>query len=151
MSSRLIQCPGFADGYLITALRDQQDCMIWCLCVTRDGRESVLALPLDAVEALPSSDIDALYGISEAERESYEVDDKEGQVIAEETASDAENASPEERAEHAKAMDEIRICAPSFDDFLRRLWLEDEIGWKLAGLDLAPLTAVEQRYLEHYT
>jgi len=42
------------------------------------------------------------------------------------------------------------VCAPSFEAFVYRWWLESTIYMKLDGLESAPLTAEEHRYLAHY-
>lgn len=147
LSTRLVRCPGFDQGYLIAVLRDQQDCMLWCLCVTRDGTQCVLALPMDVVDALPPASSDALYGNDEAGHLPEEADDERETGIVARAAGDAPD---EALTELVEAMSWIRICAPSLDDFLYRIWLEDEIGWKQAGLEPEPLTAVEQSYLDHY-
>ena len=40
-------------------------------------------------------------------------------------------------------------CAASFSEFLYRLWIENEIFFKLA-IDRCPLTEEQQRYVDHY-
>lgn len=41
-------------------------------------------------------------------------------------------------------------CAPSFEAFVYRWWLEATICMKLNGFDNEPLTEEERRYLAHY-
>jgi hypothetical protein len=45
---------------------------------------------------------------------------------------------------------EILLCAPTFEMFLYRYWLESILSEKLESNPPAPLTSEEQRYLEHY-
>jgi uncharacterized protein (TIGR02996 family) len=45
--------------------------------------------------------------------------------------------------------DEFWFCAPSFEAFIYRYWMEDEIWWALSN-DHDPLTADEQAYVNHY-
>jgi hypothetical protein len=44
----------------------------------------------------------------------------------------------------------ITACAPSFEAFVYRWWLESTIVMKLHGFDNEPLTEEERRYLAHY-
>lgn len=41
------------------------------------------------------------------------------------------------------------VCAPSFNEFIYRLWLENELWFSLA-VEHSALTAEQQRYLDHY-
>jgi hypothetical protein len=45
--------------------------------------------------------------------------------------------------------EEICFCAPSFNEFIYRFWLENEIWFALAW-DKRPLTTTEQAYIDHY-
>lgn len=129
LSNRLVRCPGFAGAYMICFLRDQQDCILWCLCLTPDGRHCVLAVPDDAVSTLSETSRDALCG----DLGDDEVDDGDDAVEGEESA-----------------ISTIRVCADSFEEFAYRFWIEDEISFKLAGLETQPLTDAERAYLDHY-
>jgi hypothetical protein len=40
-------------------------------------------------------------------------------------------------------------CAPGFEAFVYRWWLESTIAMKLNGFDSEPLTEQERRYLAH--
>jgi hypothetical protein len=44
--------------------------------------------------------------------------------------------------------EEIRVCAPSFTDFIYRFWLENEIWFNLS--ERKPLSPIQRDYLEHY-
>ena len=41
------------------------------------------------------------------------------------------------------------LCAPSFEQFIYRLWMENEIWYALAW-DKQPLTPLQQAYVDHY-
>ncbi len=142
LADKLIPCPGFDGSYLVGFLRDQQDCIIWSLCLTQVGEHCVLALPDDFMRVLPEYSSLALLGDLEL------VED------AEELASLAEAAAASEelgtQADIASAILGIRVCAPSFESFIYRFWLEDNLAWKLTGKNKAPLTDEERRYLDHY-
>jgi hypothetical protein len=138
LSSQVVPCPGFDGGYLVGFLCDQQECVIWCLCLTRDGQSCVVAVPSEVFDAMTDSRRDALLGMLEPE-------EIEG---VEELASgrDERDAS----WEAATASGGICICALSFASFIYRFWIENEIGWKLNGNDQTPLTDAERGYVEHY-
>jgi hypothetical protein len=55
---------------------------------------------------------------------------------------------------NAEQMEEViadaAICAPSFEAFIYRFWLESTLYSKLHGFDDRPLTDAERRYLAHY-
>ena len=46
--------------------------------------------------------------------------------------------------------EEIWFCAPTFNEFIYRFWLENEI-WFALELDDRPLTAIEQAYVGYYS
>lgn len=141
LSKHIVRCPGFDGGYLICFLRDQQDCLIWCLCLTRDGRHCVLAMSEETTSLLPEYSRDALYGDLDAdeEEEGDDVQQSGGDREIDRTSRDA-----------ATARHDIRICAESFDTFIYRFWLEDEIWCKLMGIVQTPLTDEERGYVAHY-
>ncbi len=64
----------------------------------------------------------------------------------EEEENDADR-DPEERSDLA---DSILLCAPTFETFLYRFWLENILSTKLTRFPSEPLTSEEQDYLEHY-
>jgi hypothetical protein len=133
-----VPCPGFDGGYLVCFLRDQQDCLLWCLCLTRDGESCVLAVPSDVLDAMPYARSDALLGMLESD---------EIESIEEVVASAAERDAS---WEVATSSDGICICAPSFAAFIERLWIESEIARKLDGDDMTPLTNEERGYWDHF-
>lgn len=57
-----VPCPGFDGGYLVAFLCDQQDCVIWCLCLTVEGASCVVAVPSEVLDAMPDIPRDALLG-----------------------------------------------------------------------------------------
>ncbi len=44
----------------------------------------------------------------------------------------------------------IFACAPTFEEFVYRWWLEGTIYMKVNGFDDVPLTKEESHYLSHY-
>ncbi len=142
LSDQVVSCPGFDGGYLVAFLRDQQDCIIWCLCFTLDGTSCVVAVPSQVLDAMPDDRSDALLGM----REIDQIDGSEEAVVS---GSDALVARDALWAA-ATASDGICICAPSFPAFIYRFWTENEIAMKLYGDVETPLTDAERDYLEHY-
>jgi hypothetical protein len=146
LSNRLVRLPGFEDGYLIGFLRDQQDCVVWCLALTSDGQNCIVAVKDDAVMTLAIGDIDALLGnLVEEDGTPAPVEDENGHG--------ADNAETVGR--------NTFICAESFESFIYRFWIENEIANKIGFLARPPsddidstpliaLTEAEQRYLDHY-
>lgn len=47
LGDRILRCPGSSEGYIVSFLHDQQDCVIWYLYLTRAGEHCVLAFPGD--------------------------------------------------------------------------------------------------------
>lgn len=47
LGDRILACPGSDGAYIVSFLRDQQDCVIWYLCLTPAGDHCVLAFPGD--------------------------------------------------------------------------------------------------------
>jgi hypothetical protein len=138
LSNRLVRLRGFEDGYLVGFLRDQQDCVVWCLCLTSDGQNCVVAVNDDAVMTLASGDIDALLG-------SLIEEDETPAPVEDENRYGADNAETARR--------NTFICAESFESFIYRFWIENEIANKIDDIDNTPLIALteaEQRYLDHY-
>lgn len=59
LGDHLVACPGSDGAYVVSFLRDQQDCVIWYLCLTQAGDHSVLAFSGDLesfVDAEPAGD-----------------------------------------------------------------------------------------------
>lgn len=138
LSNQLVPCPGFDGGYLVGFLREQQDCVIWCLCLTRDGESCVVAVPSEILDAMPDAHSETLLGYLEP--------DENASLEAVALGSDERDAS----WEAATARDEICICALSFPAFIYRFWIENDIACKLNGDDKTPLTDAERAYVEHY-
>jgi hypothetical protein len=134
----VVPCPGFDGGYLVCFLSDQQDCLVWCLCLTPDGESCVLAVSGDVLDAMPDARRDALLGMLNPD----EIPSIE-EVVA---ASDERDAS----WEVATASGGICICARSFASFIYRFWIESEILRKLDGYDTTPLTDAERGYWDQY-
>lgn len=106
------------------------------------------------LDAMPSAHADALRGQFDPE-EDYDKWDRE------------ELEHPVAKLRHtpekvAEAISGIRVCADTFEDFIYRFWLENELWHKLHRGTFAqhemdmperysePLTAVERAYLAHY-
>lgn len=47
LGDHLVACPGSEGAYIVSFLRDQQDCVIWYLYLTPAGEHAVLAFPGD--------------------------------------------------------------------------------------------------------
>lgn len=60
-----------------------------------------------------------------------------------------DGVGPDEE-ELAEVIANARICAPSFEAFIYRFWLETTLYYKVYGVDNTPLTDEERRYLAHY-
>jgi hypothetical protein len=131
LQPRLLACPGWSEASLIAFLHDQQGCLSWCLCLTPERGEWVLALPAEAVDTLPAADVDAFYGVLE-----------DGAREHPEVRMFAPGTTP--------TIDGICLCADSFASFIYRFWVEGEIAMKLSGRDTTPMTKLERQYLEHY-
>jgi hypothetical protein len=120
--ARLDPCPGAEDAFVVRFLNDQQDCILWYLYLTRRGGEAVLAVGNPYPEA-PSNYLERL-------------------------------ARPDERGpltdqQRQAVLAKTYACAPSFEAFVYRWWLEATIYMKVHEYDSEPLTAEENRYLAH--
>lgn len=110
--SRLAPCPGDREkGYVLRFLHDQQDCLIWHLYLSPEGKECVLASGtyLDSVH----SDPQGFEQITEQE-----------------------------------AIAQTWVCAPSFEAFLYRFWIENVIWFNLHKHK--PMTEEQRQYLAFY-
>ena len=121
--AQLDPCPGSEDAYVVRFLNDQQDCVLWYLYVTRQGGEAVLAVG-DPCPDAPGPYLERLVRPDE----DGPLTDKERHAVLANTYA----------------------CAPSFEAFVFRWWLEATIYMKLHGYDSEPLTEQERRYLAHY-
>lgn len=120
--AQLDPCPGSEDGFVVRFLNDQQDCILWYLYFTRQGDEAVLAVG-DPYPNAPSNYLERL-------------------------ARPDEDGPLTEKQRQA-VLANITACAPSFEAFVYRWWLEATIYMKLNGFDSEPLTEPERRYLAH--
>lgn len=141
LSNHVMRCPGFDSAYVVSFLRDQQDCVAWCICLIPGGEYYVLAVNDDALMTLSEVAYDTLLGNLEPD------------AISDEVIAVARRESPvHDAAEIARSG--IFICAPSFESFIYRFWFENGLAAKFDLFDNtpnAPLTDAEQRYLDHYT
>ena len=106
------------DGYLVRFLADQQGCLYWYLYLTADGRDHAVVSSAD------------LYGSAADLYGSVDEDDPAGE--------DDDDAEP----------DEIVFCGESFEEFLCRYWLENEI-WFVDNAS-APMPDVGIEYIGRY-
>jgi hypothetical protein len=121
--ARLDPCPDSEDGFVVRFLNDQQDCILWYLYLTRQGAEAVLAVG----DPYPEAASPYLERLTRPDEDGPLTDKQRRAVLANTYA-----------------------CAPSFEAFVYRRWLEATIYMKLNGFDSQPLTEDERRYLAHY-
>jgi len=64
----------------------------------------------------------------------------------------SEEIAARQQREPASLASDASVCADSFSEFLYRLWIENEIFFRLGGpeADRAPLTDEQRRYGEHF-
>jgi hypothetical protein len=120
--SQLDPYPGSDDAFVVRFLNEQQDCILWYLYVTRQGVEAVLAVG-DPYPTAPSAYLERL---ARPDEDGPLTDEQRHAVLANTYA-----------------------CAPSFEAFVYRWWLEATIYMKLNGFDSEPLSGQERRYLAH--
>jgi hypothetical protein len=120
--AQLDPCPGTEDAFVVRFLNDQQDCILWYLYLTRDGDEAVLAVGGPSPDA-PSAYLERLVRPDE----DGPLTDEQRQVV----------------------LGHITACAPSFEAFVYRWWLEATMYMKLHEYNSEPLTEQESRYLAH--
>ena len=115
----MVPCPFGSGGYLLRFLNDQQGCVFWYLYLTSRGEHCVVA-------SLACLD--------------WEI-----------AADDEEHGIPDtDDAWEDPPLEAVTVCcAPSFETFLYRFWLENEIWCALYKKDRA-LTMPEQPYLQQY-
>jgi len=109
------------DGYLISFLHDQQDVLLWYLYLTPTGAQRVVVSPYD-----------------------YDGDDDDAAAPGHVPADDGKLTEQQRAAIIANTF----VCAPTFEAFLYRFWLENTIWFALN--DGTPLTDEHQRYVAHY-
>jgi hypothetical protein len=122
-NAQLDPCPGSEDGFVVRFLNDQQDCILWYFYVSRQGDEAALAV----VDPYPDAPGAYLEQLVRPDEDGPLTDQQRRAVLANTYA-----------------------CAPSFEAFVYRWWLEATIYKKLNGFDSEPLTEEERRYLAHY-
>lgn len=140
LSNHVMRCPGFGDAYLISFMRDQQDCVAWCLGLLPGEQCRVLAVNDDALMTLSEGAYDTLLG------------NLEPAEISDEVIAAVRRESPTGDAAEV-ANRSTFICAPSFESFIYRFWIENALAAKFdlfATTPNAPLTDAEQRYADHY-
>jgi hypothetical protein len=121
LPSRIQRSVAGDGGYLISFLHDQQDVLLWYLYLTPTGASSVVVSPYD-----------------------YDGDDADTDAPGS-VPSDDQTLSDQQRA---AIVANTFVCAPSFEVFLYRFWLENTIWFALN--DGKPLTDEQQRYVAHY-
>lgn len=129
LSEKIVRCPGSEEGYLIRFLNDQQVCLLWYLYVTPKGEHCILVSPyLD----------EEMYLL---DREEFI--DLDGSIHLDEGLHFAD---PDESAAFVKS---TYVCAPSFEAFLYRFWIENVLYFNLTKQK--PLIEEQQQYLSYYT
>jgi len=108
-------------GYLISFLHDQQDVLVWYLYLTPTGEQRVVVSPYD-----------------------YDGDDDDPNAPGH-VPSGVDELTDQQRA---AIIANTFVCAPTFEAFLYRFWLENTIWFALN--DGKQLTDAQQRYVAHY-
>lgn len=108
-------------GYLISFLHDQQDVLLWYLYLTPSGEQRVVVSPYD-----------------------YDGDDEDTNAPSYVPTDDSQLTDQRRAAIVANTW----VCAPTFEAFLYRFWLENTIWFALN--EGKPLTEAQQRYVAHY-
>ncbi|MFE9092826.1 hypothetical protein [Streptomyces sp. NPDC007264] len=105
---------------LVRFLRDQQDCVFWYLYLRPSGETFVVFSGVDYEE----------YAARKA---------------------DGEEKSGDEASRHREAHRRaIGWCAPTFEEFAYRFWVENRIWYTVQGADLSGLEPELRDYLSHY-
>lgn len=117
--SPLMPSPGDDGAMLLRFYSDQQGCIHWYLHLTPEGSHCVVS------------------GF-----EPYEDDEEEFD------AGEEPPHPPTAREPFVPHVSEAWFAAPTFEAFIQRFWLENEIWY--AKRDDAPLTAEQRAYLAHY-
>lgn len=124
LSKKIVPCPASEEGYIIRFLNDQQDVLSWYLYLTTQGEHCVLVSPFELDKA--------------ANEEAEESDEGEAE-------EDREQAEKRRRSIIANTL----VCAPSFEAFIYRFWLENVLWFNLNEAE-GSLSEAQQRYLAHY-
>lgn len=120
LAERLVHVP-WEGGYFLRFLADSQGCLFWYLFLRQGGGHCVVVTS-------------SYYGGDPtADREFME-----------------EHLGPDwNREDPPKESDRIWFCAPSFESFIYRFWIENEIWYALSETG-GPADDEQQRYLGHY-
>jgi hypothetical protein len=124
LSKKIVPCPGSEEGYVIRFLNDQQDVLSWYLYLTLQGEHCVLVSPFE---------------LDKAANEEAEESDKG------EAGKDREQVEKRRRSIIANTL----VCAPSFEAFIYRFWLENVLWFNLNEAE-GSLSEAQQQYLAHY-
>jgi hypothetical protein len=120
LAESLVYVPWEA-GYLLRFLADSQGCLFWYLFLKQGGGHYVV--------------VTASY---------YGGDPTADRVFMEEHLGPDWN-----REDPPKKSDRIWFCAPSFESFVYRFWIENEI-WYAISESGGPANDEQRQYLEHY-
>jgi hypothetical protein len=120
--SRPVASPVEPGAYLVRFLRDQQDCVFWYLYL-RPSTEAFVVHSSELVEHLDFLDPD----------ERFEFGDEDPTEL-----------------QPAALTTEIHWCAPSFEQFAYRFWIENNLWRKLHDDRDTEPTLAERQYLNHY-
>lgn len=121
LPSRISRSVADDGGYLISFLHDQQDVLVWYLYLTPTGEQRVVVSPYDYAG------------------------DEDAPNTADSAPSAGDGLTDQQRAAITA---NTFICAPTFEAFLYRFWLENTIWFALN--DGKPLTDEQRRYVAHY-
>jgi len=138
-----VPAPG-GEGTLFRFYSDQQSCVHWYLFLSREGDHCVAAGKEPFDEALDPLE-------EEEEGEEEPLDDASADALAARLleAIHAPAGPPPPRAEpRPTPVSEAWFVAPSFEAFIVRCWLENELWFKLSARE--PLGPDEAAYLAHY-
>jgi hypothetical protein len=120
IAKRLVPVP-WESGYLLRFMADSQGCLFWYLYLTKDSKDCVVVAN-QYYGGDPTSD-----------REFME-----------------KHLGPEwDREDPPKQSDKIWYCAPSFESFVYRFWIENEIWYSLKE-NGRPGTDDQKEYLQTY-
>ncbi|MQY07290.1 hypothetical protein [Actinomadura macrotermitis] len=120
--SRPMASPVEPGAYLVRFLRDQQDCAFWYLYL-RPSAEAFVVHSYELAEHLDYLEPDEGFG------------------------SDDEDPPELDPVDLAT---KIYWCAPSFEQFAYRFWIENRIWTKLHGDPAVGLAPAERQYMDHY-
>jgi len=121
LAEKLVYVP-WETGYLLRFLADSQGSLFWYLFLRQGGGHCVVVAGFPPYGGDPTAD-----------REFME-----------------KHLGPDwNREDPPKESDGIWFCAPSFENFIYRFWIENEIWYALSETG-GPVSNDQQRYLMHY-